>query len=283
MPILLTVAAVAASALSVKAGPNVPSVKDFAESDYSLSSRLNRSGPTISSDVSTYAGHSDGPSLAVGGADVLGYYASYATVSAETKCYVDDDLVSFVASLGKTMESEYGLNDSGVSELYHYYRVRAGEKKISSVRQMRNDADSLLFMLRVVESFDAGKTRDEIVNDVLGYVRSFSPSYSIVSDISENPKNLPGQAWTMVAGEVNKDFVETVDADDTHGLNSKEYFGQFVEYLSGYNSYFHGSLPAVYQRAPHKNTFLIDPADHSQKIDLIHLFASLDGSLENTY
>lgn len=108
-------------------------------------------------------------------------------------------------------------------------------------------------------------------NLVLGYVRCINAEYdSIYGDGSIDK-------WTLIAGEVPTDFISYVEKKESSqsGLELKEYFASFLQ--NGTNTYNKKKYGNIDEEFLHKNFLLVDPLGSGEKIDLIHLFASMDG------
>ena len=90
-----------------------------------------------------------------------------------------------------------------------------------------------------------------------------------------------GGYWQLLAGGTPKSFIDYVNSDDTHGLKFNEYFSSFLPY-SAYNVQEHGDISKEYQNDDKSQLKLIDPFDKKNKIDLIHMFACMDGIYAGT-
>jgi len=202
-------------------------------------------------------------------AKVLGYYAEVEDVSQVTEVDIDPADVEIVEKVGRTVNVRFWL-DGSQPHYDYYYTAAHNDGKITAIRQIRNDMDSLIYMVRQLEK-DANicsfKTLDER-NTVLGYVRSLSDNYTYSSH----------DKWERTAGDIGRRFISAEDQVTSHGLSSYAFFRSFVE-QSNYNSYDHRSL---YAGESWQASSVIDPIDHGHFIDLPHFFASLDGTYNNT-
>lgn len=148
------------------------------------------------------------------------------------------------------------VNVDGQVKLFYLATPEKGI--IKGYRPIYNDIDSFLFM---IEKFYFYTTleydSDDINNDMMGYVRSFNSAYD-------------SSMWSRFAGEFNTDFISAVDKEEFDALGFKEYFSSFVD-SAQFNTKRHNT-----SHTSSLNTMLIDPMDTSKRIDLIHMFASID-------
>lgn len=129
---------------------------------------------------------------------------------------------------------------------------------IKGYRPIYNDIDSFLFMMskfRFYTMNDYGSK--DSTNDMLGYIRSFNSSYD-------------DALWEFTAGKFNTDFISAVDKKEFDALGFKEYFSSFID-STNFNTKRHNT-----SHTSSLSTMLIDPMDTSKRIDLIHMFASID-------
>ncbi|MDE6584442.1 MAG: hypothetical protein K2K15_03480, partial [Anaeroplasmataceae bacterium] len=146
-------------------------------------------------------------------------------------------------------------------------------------RRLGCDIDSVIYMLQDLETLakkEAGWF-DNPKNMVLGYLRSLKNDYA---------DGYTG-AWNIIAGDIDEGFVRKANSDTTNGIRFNEFFAQFLDYDKEYNSSLHGELDIKYRRSKDKNAanpvlHLIDPQNPNKKIDLIHMFAAMDGIYDKT-
>lgn|GEM_PF-3922076 len=201
--------------------------------------------------------------------EVLGHFAEVEDVSQATEIDINPANVDIVEKAGRTVNTRFWL-DGSQPHYDYYYTASHNYGKIIAIRQIRNDVDSLIFMMKQLgkdANVGSYKTLDER-NTVLGYVRSFSDNYTYSSN----------DEWTRVAGDIGRKFITAEDQVNSHGLSLYNYFRSFVK-PSLYNSYDHRALNSG---ESWQISFLIDPLDHSHSIDLPHFFASLDGVYGDT-
>lgn len=112
-------------------------------------------------------------------------------------------------------------------------------------------------------------------NVTLAYLRTFNASYC---GMDSSYSNWDGFAWSALAGLPDPAFSSTVDAMNENGY----YFSQFV------NGGAWGYLVHAgdYQKHPRGETydmvFFDDPLKKNNSLDLLHLFASIDGTYDYT-
>lgn len=112
-------------------------------------------------------------------------------------------------------------------------------------------------------------------NMTLAYLRTFNASYC---GMDSSYSNWDGFAWSALAGLPDPAFSSTVDAMNENGY----YFSQFVNGDAwGYLAH-----AGDYQKHPrgkeYKMVFFDDPLKKNSSLDLIHLFASIDGTYDYT-
>lgn len=148
------------------------------------------------------------------------------------------------------------VNVDGQVKLFYLATPEKGI--IKGYRPIYNDIDSFLFMMNQFRFYtvqDYGS--NDSTNDMLGYVRSFKSNYD-------------NFFWQYSAGGFNTDFISAVDKKEFDALGFKEYFSSFID-SAHFNTKRHNT-----SHTSSLNTMLIDPMDTSKRIDLIHMFASID-------
>ncbi len=186
-----------------------------------------------------------------------------------TICYVADDSAEAVQKLGWNIEKD---------EKGYFYRTTQTKQKILSVSLSNEELNQLREKIVVVENTAIteqafGLNPDPLFmnNATLGYIRSFNKNYV------DDGMNF---AWLATAGSVNKTLNKL--ADNIKGCET--YFSNFVS-NADYGSLFHTS-----KYNPHTNErktndefkYFIDPITGRHKIDLIHMFASMDACYDWT-
>lgn len=162
-------------------------------------------------------------------------------------------------SLVKTVDCEFSFYDNQPHYTY-YYNTSPGEGKIKKIREIRNDTDSLIYIIDQRQ-----KSQNLYPNDIFGYIRSFNKNYS-------------GAKWSSVCGSVDKGRISKLDSDKTTNLRYPSYFSSFLN-TSRVDQNYH---PNTYQALD--GLELINPDDPNPHdpnqdygIDLIHRGAVRDG------
>lgn len=223
--------------------------------------------------------------------ETIGLWAGTQDVSSLEKVYIPSSMVSLYREIGRNICAEesgdnihYFSLTVGHPQVFYYYYATPAMGKVTNIRSIYNDVDSLVFVLSQIEAkanayisnTGSAQGTDYATNLVLGYVRSFNDSdtYHMVIGDSIN-------AWDIMAGSIDNNFIDYVESDESHGLLYQDYFSSFLKY-SVYNITDHAAPRSQYQKADSDSVCgLRDPVS-GNSIDLIHLFASLDGALQNT-
>lgn len=213
----------------------------------------------------------------------IGKFAIMESVTETTKVIVSNSNVAFVKSLGIILSQE---EDPGIvfppvgpglikaisptTYRYYYYATPDGLDKITDIVMLDNTLDSLLIMLEYLEELaaeqDIDAAEEEILNNVIGYIRSINNSYV-------------GNNWEYLTGAIDTDLIDYINnLKITRGIKPNEYFGAFLP-TSLYNSSLHPTMRTNYEN--HGLSF-VDPINPNRKIDLIHMFASIDACLDDT-
>lgn len=184
-----------------------------------------------------------------------------------TKCYVDEGSVGAVRCLGW---------DINVDRKGYFYETTSERQKIVGVRTSCQQLDELRGKLVSVENaaiaiqaLFGNPDFYKMNNTTLGYVRSFNSNYVMGGEATSF-------AWLLAAGQVDPTINSILDQ-----IGSNEYyFSQFVSNQSFCAPYHHSNQnPRAGERSTDTEFALFtDPITNSKEIDLIHMFASLDGS-----
>lgn len=223
----------------------------------------------------------------------IGLFAIVEPVSTQTKIYIDYEDKEFVESTGREVFAELNsvidpiLPPIGPAFVppeamsrYYYYAYPNGLGEITDIVMLKNDYDSVKIILDYLldKALELYPTNFDYANEVIGYIREISKSYSS----SANNSWLEGQIWKDICGTVTAEFINSINSDYSHGLRAVEYFAAFIDY-GNFNTSLHGNIPEQYRRTSSLSDnypsplYFIDPATNNQYIDLIHMFASLDG------
>ncbi len=148
------------------------------------------------------------------------------------------------------------------------------------------DIDNIIYMVKLLEKYAepiSYDLRKNINNYVLGYIRGINKNYTGESERSTAcvfDKSFWGfDYWQVVAGLIDCDFTKKVWLSEVDvGITPTEFFSSFLSSEEDYNYYLHHSL----LNSRKNNQKLADPLGSGQKIDLLHMIASIDGVYEHT-
>ncbi len=196
----------------------------------------------------------------------MGDYGCSEPVNKETKVYIEENIVDFIESTGREVMKETS-SWWIFSNTQYYYIANEYVEKVVYIRQISNDIDSLIFMVKELESMAKKYDESNYKNLVLGYIRSINKKYSD-DGYSGN--------WKLLAGDTPIDFIKFVEEDNSHGLKLNDYFGSFI----GQNLYNIGEHDEMLEKYKTNTLNLID--FQGNNIDLIHMFASMDGIYKKT-
>ncbi len=194
--------------------------------------------------------------------EIIGTYAITVPVVKPTKVYVQKEIVDYLKENGIDVKSEkrnWFIKD-------YYYIANEYIEKIVCTRELKNDVDSLVFMVDELEKRAMEYDKNQYKNIALGYIRSINKDYT------------DGylDKWSIVAGDIHESEIRKINYEDSKkiGLRFVDYFAQFID-DDDYNEELHGAIRAQFKRSsPLK---LIDCETKNKKIDLIHLFGCIDG------
>ncbi len=194
----------------------------------------------------------------------------------------DDDSSNGLGIIGDS-SGEIGPSaadtDLDLGYRYYYYAEPGGLGKIVEFRELKNDIDSVIFMINYLyekaEEYSPNANIIDYTNNIISYVKEMNVSYS--SSFSFY--------WSVLTDEPDLNFINYVNSDFSHGILPKEFFASFLD-QSQLNVEVHGTFDSYFIRNNNSDTkptlYLIDPSDNSSKIDLIHMFASIAGIYVNT-
>lgn len=201
----------------------------------------------------------------------IGDYAITEAVNETVKIYIHKDVVDFVSSTGRYVYTEHTYFLGIITSTKYYYYANEFVDRIVSIRNVANDIDSIIFMVRELEKKAIEYSSSNYKDLVLEYIRTIHSDYATGY----------GGRWTLLAGKTPKSFISQVNSDYSNGLRFNEFFSSFVTY-SKYNKEDHGDLDVIYQKTAANVISFVDPFDDITKIDLLHMFASMDGIYKNT-
>lgn len=225
------------------------------------------------------------------GIEVIGIAEEFEKVNVTVKVYITETMKEFYEDNSLHYEiEEKPVKFLGITlwtkKLYYVYEERYMDVVTSRVA-VKNDIDSLIYIVTKLENLaydylfennglfeSEHENKRAITNLVLGYIRSFNKSYHNESFMDE-------LTWSVVAGNVNTEFVDYVNSNDKYFFDFREYLAFFCN-LNSYNEELHGDI----DETKFKNKYLIDTVnknrDSLNKIDLIHMFAVIDGTYDYT-
>ncbi len=184
----------------------------------------------------------------------IGYFTETEPITYSGRVYIDHEDIDSI-SLVKHVECE--VNFGGSSPTYrYYYNTTQKEGKIKKIREIRNDMDSLIYVLEQRQDGSALSN-----NEVFYYVRTFKRKYS--------NQNI---AWNLVCGEISQDVIDKLDSDYSHNRTYPNYFSSFLD-----SDEIDGTVHNNYYRSNIKYVLLDPEKPESQTIDLIHRMAVRNG------
>lgn len=205
----------------------------------------------------------------------MGTYLKSVPVNKTIKVYVQEDLKGYLEENGIKVYSE---NRGGWWFIKDYYYIADKYvERIVQSRSIKNDIDSLIFMVNELEDMAKEINANQYKNITLGYIRSISADY--VDGYFES--------WSLVSGSIDTDAIARIKESENKkiGLRFYEYFAQFLGYMNDsgsyekgkYNEALHGEVRDMYKNTEREPLKLVDPVSKRKGIDLLHMFASIDG------
>ena len=221
----------------------------------------------------------------------LGRSFKYTHVSTTTKVYLfyGDQTYNMVASSGRTIYNEivrdfsnndtdeYVIDDSnlvnhfGAADWYnranpgmivYYYYATPSEPLLTGFHDMYNDVSSLIYALQILQTEASYLGISDVNNAVLSYVRCLASEYDDIM-------------WSTIAGGKNTTLINGMNYLNVGGLEVNEFFASFLQDSTYNPSYKTCSMTHLTKHLPLLDSF-------NTEIDLIHLFASLDGVYDET-
>jgi hypothetical protein len=214
--------------------------------------------------------------------DELGTYEQVRPVMQTVKVNITADMASNVRATGTnvvTLETKhYFLWFYSHSTYQYYYLTDMFVDQVVQTRTLKNDIDSLIFVIQELEYFASIYTTckgQEATDCILGFVRSINKGY--VGNYNNSNDTGKIDQWFVTAGPLNTGFVDFVNTKDGSLLGISEFFSSFISKTS-YNFEVHKSS----SKSGFYADGILDPFNPGGKIDLIHLFASMDGIYNDT-
>ena len=208
------------------------------------------------------------------------YYASVRLVNEkQTVEFSDRDLADKIcAYTEREVQAYYQANN--YEPLKFTYTADKTQPVFNSITPLSNDLSSVCFALNVLKSKASLGTvlsNTKVNNIMLGYLRSLNSNYSDGSSLYD------GIAWRVCTGlqQPIADSWKDIESKVRYHDSTRNFFARYVR-KSEYNSTDHGSLPSDIDGWGNSVYSLPDP-NNEGNIDLIHMFASIDGEISNTY
>ncbi|NCA96776.1 MAG: hypothetical protein EOM77_01100 [Bacteroidia bacterium] len=203
-------------------------------------------------------------------------YAETESVSSNTIVYIAGCDKDFVEAMGISLSAS-----SSNPNYYTYLATYGGNKRITNIRRLYNDLESLSFILSEIEELALSYGIIDTKNEILAYIRTMSIKYTIEMKTFPDT-DLEVNMWFMMAGAYDSSLFYRIDADYSHGLFYRDYLFPFLT-LPRRNHDLHG----LSQSNPYIDYYgscvsLIDPFYSYNAIDLIHMFASIDAIYAST-
>lgn len=219
----------------------------------------------------------------------IGYFYSTQMVSTQTKVYVSNIEMGWAQECGRTIYQEFyipfNIGESDEIEIYdpniidpppvirYFYYATPSSPIITDKRTLYNDLDSLVFVLQYMETTALQYNLSDPKNEILGFIRSININY-----IDGEDSNLINE-WEIICGDYDNNLRSILNGKYAGGgIKLYEYFSSFMSY-EDFNTDLYGSIPFPYF---HYNYNFVDPYTGEDCIDLIHMFASLDGIFKGT-
>ncbi len=205
-------------------------------------------------------------------------YAEIENVQNNTTVYVASCDKAFVEAMGILLTSTYSNPN-----YYSYIAKPNGPKRITNIRRLYNDIDSLVFLVKEIENSIEEYGSADIKNETLAYIRTLSTKYTSNYQEVEFVNGFPItiNLWQSFAGGWDQTPFEMLDSNYKHGMFYSDFFYSFLGY-GDRNWSLHGYNLAMLSNYHSQPFYLIDPLYSYNSIDLIHMFSSLDGVYSNT-
>ncbi len=222
----------------------------------------------------------------------LGVVFDFDESSIGEKCFVSPETAEALARFGWIIEEEI---EGGTHQ--YYYRSSLGTPKIRNAGLAQTNINALLPRIERVQTdvilknifITPNPNPASINNTVLGYLRSFNKDYAAGLDQiweilgEENPSQsylaqlavsgaLAG-AFSITSGSVDPVYTRAQDLVLYDGAWLYCYFSQFVDEAQWSDTYHN----AYCGPNSGQGYFFPDPFGGNREIDLIHMFASIDG------
>lgn len=159
---------------------------------------------------------------------------------------------------------------------YYYYDVPIVSELVEG-KSWSLSIDQIIFNIIQLEKYATGYTNS--TDKILGFLRGINSNYA---EYFQSIINIAVMEWVWLAGGMNYVFIEDITAKETGEIPIHTYFANFVDDYS-YNSATYGQFyddsELMFNR---RLSDPINPNNYYNKIDLIHMFATIDAMYKNT-
>ncbi len=237
--------------------------------------------PTTISDPSLALSGHDGYASLIDTENTLemGFYAQTQDFTgADRDIEVESGVSTLLSKVGRTQlaDVDFAPGVGGAPVFTYYYEATQEEGIVESVRPLRNDWESVIFMIRELEDH-SGFNNYYTINPCLAFLRSVSKSYTGEAYYS-------GLEWRGMAGDysISANIKTSLNAGN-HGLDPAYFFARFSASKCDFNIGYFGAFDD--STVPSGQPFaidLMDVMDSSYSFDLLHFAAAADCFYQNT-
>ena len=153
-----------------------------------------------------------------------------------------------------------------------------------------NDIDNLLCVLRYMNDYFCDEQLEQEIpyshydstyNQIMGFIRSLHVDYAN-DDYRSTPNGLYRDYWRYIAGEVSSLTIDKMQLSEHPDL-LYQYFYRFAPENKFNNYIYNGTIPNdLADKDLYPQYGISDPLGSGKSIDLLHMFASMDGVYDNT-
>lgn len=187
--------------------------------------------------------------------EFIGYYVETTPVDSETWIRIEEDEedILFAADAGGRDINIY-FDQNGIPIIF--YKATAELGRITGYREIDSSFESFQFMFNQLCYCSENELFSQsLLDDVCGYFRSFNSLYTT-------------SIWNYYAGAPNAEYISNVRNKRHDMLSFERYFGSVLASDSSTNTMYHNVVTEHFG--------VNDPTENNQKIDLCHMFASID-------
>lgn len=196
-------------------------------------------------------------------------YAIHNKVQVSKNVHVSAADKSFVESIYPSINWNVSEATSNHPSYYTYTATPSGFDELI-IQKLYNDLDSLILVINGMEKIYNDyefpiSFNHSCINSILAYIREISTIYF-------------NRDWSIIAGSADQLVFTLINSDYSSGMHYRDYFYSFL--TSTYrNTVLNGNTSESFID---RTLDFIDPFDSFKTIDLIHLFASIDGVYSDT-